>query len=83
MDEDWDHSHQSKEQIEASLMMKQEAALRRERGLAYAFSHQASSLLWFPLMACTYIVSSLFLLTVIVLFCSAYVVVFIIIYLNF
>ncbi|PWZ31784.1 hypothetical protein Zm00014a_041337 [Zea mays] len=42
IDEDWDHSHQSKEQIEANLMMKQEAALRRERALAYAFSHQAS-----------------------------------------
>ncbi|KAL6614219.1 hypothetical protein ACP70R_036489 [Stipagrostis hirtigluma subsp. patula] len=40
LDEDWDLSHQSKEQVEASLMMKQEAALRRERALAYAFSHQ-------------------------------------------
>ncbi|BAD73780.1 putative SF16 protein [Oryza sativa Japonica Group] len=40
IDEDWDHSHQSKEQVETSLMMKQEAALRRERALAYAFSHQ-------------------------------------------
>ncbi|CAO2197051.1 unnamed protein product [Urochloa humidicola] len=40
IDEDWDQSHQSKEQIEASLIMKQEAALRRERALAYAFSHQ-------------------------------------------
>ncbi|WVZ68291.1 hypothetical protein U9M48_017250 [Paspalum notatum var. saurae] len=44
IDEDWDHSHQSKEQIEANLEMKQEAALRRERALAYAFSHQASCL---------------------------------------
>lgn len=40
IDENWDHSHQSKEQIEASLMLKQEATLRRERALAYAFSHQ-------------------------------------------
>uniref|UniRef100_A0A0A9CGE1 DUF4005 domain-containing protein n=1 Tax=Arundo donax TaxID=35708 RepID=A0A0A9CGE1_ARUDO len=47
IDEGWDHSHQSKEQIEASLMMKQEAALRRERALAYAFSHQASFLFSF------------------------------------
>ncbi|KAK3162386.1 hypothetical protein QOZ80_1BG0088930 [Eleusine coracana subsp. coracana] len=40
IDEDWDLTHQSKEQIEANLQMKQEAALRRERALAYAFSHQ-------------------------------------------
>ena len=31
---------QSKDQIEASLLSKQEAAIRRERALAYAFSHQ-------------------------------------------
>ncbi|XP_010244962.1 PREDICTED: protein IQ-DOMAIN 1-like [Nelumbo nucifera] len=40
MGEDWDDSLQSKEQIEASLLSKQEAAMRRERALAYAFSHQ-------------------------------------------
>lgn len=40
MDEEWDDSVQSKEQIEASLQSKQEAALRRERALAYAYSHQ-------------------------------------------
>ncbi|EAY98341.1 hypothetical protein OsI_20250 [Oryza sativa Indica Group] len=38
--ESWDHGHQSKEQIETVLTMKQEAALRRQRALAYAFSHQ-------------------------------------------
>ncbi|PKA62664.1 Protein IQ-domain 1 [Apostasia shenzhenica] len=38
--EEWDDSIQSKEQIEASLLSKQEAAVRRERALAYAFSHQ-------------------------------------------
>ncbi|XP_062181205.1 protein IQ-DOMAIN 3-like [Phragmites australis] len=38
--EGWDHSHQSKEQMEAVLTMKQEAASRRQRALAYAFSHQ-------------------------------------------
>lgn len=40
MGEEWDDSLQSKEQIEASLVNKQEAAIRRERALAYAFSHQ-------------------------------------------
>ncbi|CAA0814490.1 IQ-domain 3 [Striga hermonthica] len=38
--EDWDDSIQSKEQIEASLQHKQEAAMRRERALAYAYTHQ-------------------------------------------
>lgn len=38
--ERWDDSSQSKEQVEAKLMNKQEAAMRRERALAYAFSHQ-------------------------------------------
>ncbi|XP_074274206.1 protein IQ-DOMAIN 3-like [Silene latifolia] len=40
MGETWDDSTQSKEQIEASLQSKQEAAMRRERALAYAFTHQ-------------------------------------------
>ncbi|XP_042379206.1 protein IQ-DOMAIN 2-like [Zingiber officinale] len=43
MGEEWDHSLQTKEQIEASVLSKQEAALRRERALAYAFSHQWKS----------------------------------------
>ncbi|TKW14767.1 hypothetical protein SEVIR_5G188300v4 [Setaria viridis] len=43
MGEQWDDSTQSKEQIEASLINKQEAAVRRERALAYAFSHQWKS----------------------------------------
>ncbi|KAL6609835.1 hypothetical protein ACP70R_039804 [Stipagrostis hirtigluma subsp. patula] len=38
--EGWDHSHQSKEQMEAVLTMKQEAASRRQKALAYAFSNQ-------------------------------------------
>ncbi|URD76895.1 IQ calmodulin-binding motif [Musa troglodytarum] len=38
--EEWDDSLRSKEQIEANLVNKQEAAIRRERALAYAFSHQ-------------------------------------------
>ncbi|KAG4930952.1 hypothetical protein AAZX31_17G176300 [Glycine max] len=38
--EEWDDSSQSKEQIEAKLLHRQEAALRRERALAYSFSHQ-------------------------------------------
>ncbi|GMG99377.1 hypothetical protein Nepgr_001217 [Nepenthes gracilis] len=40
MGEEWDDSMQSKEQIEANLQSKQDAAMRRERTLAYAFSHQ-------------------------------------------
>ncbi|KAJ0979329.1 hypothetical protein J5N97_014803 [Dioscorea zingiberensis] len=43
MGEEWDDSLQSKEQIEAGLLSKQEAAIRRERALAYAFSHQWKS----------------------------------------
>ncbi|XP_039129590.1 protein IQ-DOMAIN 1-like isoform X2 [Dioscorea cayenensis subsp. rotundata] len=43
MGEEWDDSIQSKEQIEASLLSKQEATIRRERALAYAFSHQWKS----------------------------------------
>ncbi|KAG6692916.1 hypothetical protein I3843_10G128900 [Carya illinoinensis] len=38
--EEWDDSLQSKERIEANLLSKYEAAMRRERALAYAFSHQ-------------------------------------------
>ncbi|KAG1365673.1 protein IQ-DOMAIN 1 [Cocos nucifera] len=41
--EEWDDSLQSKEQIEATLFNKQEAAIRRERALAYAYSHQWKS----------------------------------------
>ncbi|XP_042379202.1 protein IQ-DOMAIN 2-like isoform X1 [Zingiber officinale] len=40
MGEEWDDSLQTKKQLEASLLSKQEAAIRRERALAYAFSHQ-------------------------------------------
>ncbi|CAL4908597.1 unnamed protein product [Urochloa decumbens] len=38
--EGWDHSLQSKEQMEAMMMMKQEAASRRQRAMSYAFSNQ-------------------------------------------
>ncbi|KAE9590938.1 hypothetical protein Lal_00023065 [Lupinus albus] len=38
--EEWDDSLQSKEQIEAKLLSKYEAAMRRERALAYAFTRQ-------------------------------------------
>ncbi|KAF5747886.1 hypothetical protein HS088_TW05G00616 [Tripterygium wilfordii] len=40
MGEEWDDSLQSKEQIEASLLSKYEAAMRRERAMAYSLSHQ-------------------------------------------
>ncbi|KAJ8533856.1 hypothetical protein K7X08_007180 [Anisodus acutangulus] len=38
--EEWDDSAQSKEQIEANLLSRYEAAVRRERALAYSYSHQ-------------------------------------------
>ncbi|XP_057445774.1 protein IQ-DOMAIN 3-like isoform X3 [Lotus japonicus] len=38
--EEWDDSLQTKEQIEAKVLQRQEAALKRERALAYSFSHQ-------------------------------------------
>ncbi|GLT79323.1 hypothetical protein SLA2020_508150 [Shorea laevis] len=38
--EEWDDSLQSKEQIEAGLVSKHDAAMKRERALAYAFTHQ-------------------------------------------
>ncbi|KAG4959486.1 hypothetical protein JHK87_036119 [Glycine soja] len=38
--EEWDDSIQSKEQVEAKLLSKYEAAMRRERAMAYSFSHQ-------------------------------------------
>lgn len=40
MGEGWDFSSRSKEQTEAKLVGHKEAASRRERALAYAFSHQ-------------------------------------------
>ncbi|KAL4576419.1 hypothetical protein LXL04_012512 [Taraxacum kok-saghyz] len=36
----WDDSRKSKQEIEARLQSKQEAAIRRERAMAYAHSHQ-------------------------------------------
>ncbi|CAK8532912.1 unnamed protein product [Lathyrus sativus] len=38
--EEWDDSLQSKEQIDAKFLQRQEAAFKRERALAYSFSHQ-------------------------------------------
>ncbi|KAL6545991.1 hypothetical protein OROGR_009865 [Orobanche gracilis] len=40
MGEEWDDSLQSKEKIEANLLHKYEAAMRRERALAYSYTHQ-------------------------------------------
>ncbi|XVF75508.1 hypothetical protein PTKIN_Ptkin13bG0193300 [Pterospermum kingtungense] len=42
MTEDWNDSTQSKKQFEARQQYKQEAAMRRERALSYAFSYQQS-----------------------------------------
>lgn len=38
--EDWDDSPQSKEDLEASLLSKYEATMRREKAMAYSFTHQ-------------------------------------------
>ncbi|WJX14176.1 hypothetical protein P8452_04476 [Trifolium repens] len=38
--EEWDYSSQSKEQIQAKLLNRQIAAMRREKALAYASTHQ-------------------------------------------
>lgn len=38
--EDWDHSLLTKEEIEARLRKKFEAVIKRERAMAYAYSHQ-------------------------------------------
>ncbi|KAM7273483.1 hypothetical protein ACFE04_028147 [Oxalis oulophora] len=38
--DDWECSTQSKEKLEANMAYKQEAAVRRERALAYSYSHQ-------------------------------------------
>ncbi|XP_010558273.1 PREDICTED: protein IQ-DOMAIN 1-like isoform X2 [Tarenaya hassleriana] len=40
--DDWDDSLQSKEQVEANILSRYEAAMRRERALAYAYSHQVA-----------------------------------------
>ncbi|KAM7526243.1 hypothetical protein LguiA_016145 [Lonicera macranthoides] len=45
MGDEWDDTAQSKEQIEAKLLHKYEAAMRRERAMAYSFSHQLRRLL--------------------------------------
>ncbi|KAI5395556.1 protein IQ-DOMAIN 2 [Lathyrus oleraceus] len=38
--EEWDESIQSREQVEAKLLSKYEATMRRERAMAYSFTHQ-------------------------------------------
>lgn len=40
MGENWETSAQSKEKVKANLQYKQEAAMRRERAMAYAYSQQ-------------------------------------------
>lgn len=44
MGENWNDSVQSKEQIEAKLLSKYDATMRREKAQAYSFSHQVSYL---------------------------------------
>jgi len=42
-DEDWDDSLVTKEEREARLQRKTEALSKREKAMAYAYSHQAST----------------------------------------
>ena len=49
----WDDSLQSFEEVEARKLNKQEAAVKRERALAYAFSHQVC--VWILSVMCTHI----------------------------
>ena len=49
----WDDSLQSFEEVEARKLNKQEAAVKRERALAYAFSHQVCA--WILSVMCTHI----------------------------
>lgn len=55
MGDDWDDSMQSKEKIEANLLSKQMAAIRRERALAYAYSHQVTGFIFLFLFLCYYL----------------------------
>jgi len=44
--EKWDYSSQSKEQIQAKMLNRQIAAMRREKALAYASTHQVLTYLF-------------------------------------
>ncbi|RRT52714.1 hypothetical protein B296_00048858 [Ensete ventricosum] len=57
IEEEWDDSLRSKEKIEANLLNRQEASVRRERALAYAFSHQVAffDVCSFLLLFCTFV----------------------------
>ena len=41
--DDWDDRPHASEEIEAMLLSRKEAALKREKALAYAFSHKVCS----------------------------------------
>lgn len=43
--EEWDDSLLTKDEIEARLQKKVEAVMKRERALAYAYSHQVINLI--------------------------------------
>ena len=57
IEEEWDDSLRSKEKIEANLVNRQEAAVRRERALAYAFSHQVVGI---STLQCTSVILAIF-----------------------
>lgn len=41
--DDWDDRPHTSEEIEAKLLSRKEAALKREKALVYAFSHKVCS----------------------------------------
>lgn len=45
--EKWDDSSKSKEQIKEKLLNRQVAAMRREKALAYASTHQVGNYLFY------------------------------------
>lgn len=52
--DEWDDRPQTSEEIEALLLTKKEAALKREKALAFAFSNQVRFLIIIISISCWY-----------------------------
>lgn len=52
--ENWDDSTLSLEKVEANMLNKQVATMRREKALAYAYTHQVIKLVIYLLLACVF-----------------------------
>lgn len=46
--EDWDDSVLTKEEVETRMQRKVEAVIKRERAMAYAYSHQVLEFILLP-----------------------------------